>query len=125
MIDPDLKIELDKINQNLVAIQKNKGRGLWFSFFHGMFGALGYIVGLAIVVVILGWFLQKNGLLEAFVNQVKSFTDLVDSAKNLIPSNKTTTTTTTTQTNQQSGGDPTTVTLPNGQQIKINLPAGY
>lgn len=120
MIDPDLKIELDKLNENLVAIQKKKNGGVWRAFFNGMFGALGYIAGLAIVVLILGWFLQKNGLLLAFENQIKKFTNLVDSASNLMPSNQTTTT-----PKDQSGGGQTTVTLPNGQQVQVKLLSGY
>ncbi len=122
MIDPDLKSQLDQVNANLIVIKNRKSGGVWRAFFNGVFGALGYVVGLAIVVLILGWFLQKNGLLGAFETQLKNFTDLIDSAKNLIPSNQSTS---TSKTIQQNGGTPTMVTLPNGQQIKVNLPQGY
>ena len=126
MIDPDLKTQLDAINQNLAEIKKKTGNGGVFrSFFNGMFGALGYVLGLAIVIVILGWFLGKSGLLKPIQEQGKTFLDLIDSAKNLIPANspapapeqKPASSTPT-------GGGQTTVTLPNGQQIKVNLPSG-
>ena len=52
MIDPDLKIELDKLNENLVAIQNKKSGGVWRAFFNGMFGAFGYLVGIVVVVVV-------------------------------------------------------------------------
>ena len=85
MIDPELKIQLEDIKKALTAIEKKNGPGIWRSFFNGVFGALGYIAGLAVVVVILGWTLQRLGLLQAFQDQVRNFTDLVDSAKKLIP----------------------------------------
>ncbi len=89
MIDPELKIQLDSITENLNQINKKSGKtGIWRSFFNGVFSALGYVAGLAIVVVILGWILQRTGLLPAFEAQVKNFTDLVDSAKKLIPTDQ-------------------------------------
>ena len=124
MIDPELKVQLDQINENLTAIkQKSGSSGLVKSFFSGMFSALGYVVGLAIVVVIIGWVLQRTGLLPAFENQVKSFTDLVNGAKQLLPSANDTNK--NNQATPQSNRGETTVTLPNGQQVKVNIPVGY
>ncbi|MDR3642361.1 MAG: hypothetical protein P4L74_01895 [Candidatus Doudnabacteria bacterium] len=123
MIDPDLKTELEKLNENLAEIKKKTGSaGIWRSFFNGMFSALGYVAGLAIIVVILGWILQKTGLLKPFEDQVGNFTDLVNSAKKLIPTGQTPS---DNQNAQQGSGTPTIVTLPNGQQIQVNLPKGY
>jgi hypothetical protein len=124
MIDPELKTQLDIINANLVGIKNKKSGGLWHAFFNGMFGALGYIAGIAIVVVILGWVLQKTGLLKPFQDQVSNFTDLVGAAKKLIPSDSNSSSN-PANANQPTAGTPTIVTLPNGQQIKVNLPAGY
>jgi hypothetical protein len=117
MIDPDLKTQLDIVNANLIALKNKKSGGVWRAFFNGIFGALGYVVGLAIVIVILGWILQRTGQLPAFEAQLQNFSDLVNSAKNLIPSSS--------SSAKPASGAPTTVTLPNGQQIRINLPAGY
>ena len=124
MIDPELKIQLDTINENLKEIEKKSGTGLWKSFFSGIVNALGYVVGLAIVVVIVGWILQKTGLLPSFENQVKNFTDLVNGAKQLLTSSNTASDNKNQATPQSSRGE-TTVTLPNGQQVKVNIPVGY
>jgi len=123
MIDPDLKVQLDEVNKNLIEIKNKKSGGVWRAFFNGMFGALGYVAGLAVVVVILGWVLQKTGLLPAFEQQVQNFTNLVSGAEKLIPKDSNSSDTTNQPANN--GGTPTMVTLPNGQQIKVNLPAGY
>jgi hypothetical protein len=125
MIDPDLKTQLDIVNSNLIAIKNKKSGGVWRSFFNGMFSALGYVAGLALVVVILGWTLQKTGLLKPFQDQVSNFTGLIDAAKKLIPSGSNSSSNNSSNTNQPATGTPTIVTLPNGQQIKVNLPAGY
>ncbi len=134
MIDPDLKTELDQLNKNLTEINKKTGKtGIWRSFFNGMFGALGYIAGVALVVVILGWFLQKTGLLKSFQDQVSNFTDLVDSAKKLITTDSSSSNNNLNNStnnsaanpakvNQSATGTPTIVTLPNGQQIKLLIP---
>ena len=127
MIDPDLKIELDKVNDNLAVIKnKHSGGGVWRAFFNGMFGALGYVAGLAIVVVILGWILQKTGLLPAFEDQVKNFTNLVSGAEKLIPKDSNSSSTSSGASQSSNSGDiPTLVTLPDGRQIQVNLPKGY
>jgi hypothetical protein len=124
MIDPDLKIQLDIVNANLIAIKNKKSGGVWRAFFNGVFGALGYVAGLAIIVVVLGWVLQKTGQLPAFEAQVKNFTNLVSAAQKLII-NDSSSSSNSANANQPATGTPTIVTLPNGQQIKVNLPNGY
>ena len=119
MIEPDLKTQLDQINQNLTEInKKTKFVGLWRSFFNGMVNALGYVVGLAIVLVIFGWVLQRVGLWQAFTQQMQNVQDVISEAKNLMPAN------TGSKNNIKQSGGLTTVTLPNGQQIQVNLPSG-
>jgi hypothetical protein len=126
MIDPDLKVQLDIVNANLIEIKNKKSGGVWRAFFNGMFGALGYIAGLAIVVVILGWILQKTGLLPSFEAQVQNFTNLVSAASKLIPKDSNSSSNSNSNnTAQPAAGTPTIVTLPNGQQVKVNLPVGY
>ena len=116
MIDPDIKAEIDKINENLIGIQKKGSTGIWRAFFNGMFSALGYVVGLALVVVILGWILQKTGLLQAFQDRVKDFGYIIDQAKKLTGAGPTPTPESSSDTG--SGGY-TTVTLPDGQQVQV------
>ncbi len=125
MIDPDLKTELDQLNKNLTEINKKSGRpGIWRSFFNGMFGALGYIVGIALIVVVLGWVLQKTGLLKPFQEQLKNFSEIIGAAKKLISPDNSTSTTTPARTNEPaSNGGEGTMILPNGQQVKFQMPA--
>jgi hypothetical protein len=85
MIDPDLKVQLDQVNQNLIEIKNKKSGGLWRSFINGMFAAFGYIVGLALFLLVLGWFLQKTGLLKPYEDQVKNITNALNSAKQFMP----------------------------------------
>ena len=94
------------------VIEKKKGPGIWRAFFNGVFGALGYVVGVALVVVILGWILQKTGLLPAFKEQAKNFSDLINQAKKLTAPND--------QNSTSSGGD-SVITLPDGRQYRVNM----
>ena len=55
MIDPDLKHQLDLVNQNLVEIKKKTGSSVWRSLFTGILGGLGYIIGVAIALAIIGF----------------------------------------------------------------------
>lgn len=105
MIDPELEKNLKEINNNLAEIKKKTRTGIWHSFFNGIFSALGYLVGLTIVVVIVGWFLNKIGLLPAFKKQLADFSDLISETKKVVAPDK-----------QGSGA---TVVLPNGQEVKI------
>ncbi len=118
MIDPELKQQLEAINTNLFEFKTKKGPGIWRAFFNGMFGALGYVVGIAIIVVALAWILNKIGVLPAFQQQMQNFSDVINAAK------KMTAPTPPTNSSNNSGGD-TTVTLPNGQKINVTLPSGY
>ena len=118
MIDPELKEYLSGISANLAEIKNKKNPGVWRSFFNGMFGALGYIAGLAIVATLLVWFLQYTGMLKPIQEQAKSFTDLINSAKQLISPSQNSSSTNKTNTR----GQTTTVTLPDGQQVQVQLP---
>ncbi len=114
MIDPDLQKQLETINANLVGIKDNKVPGIWRAFFNGIFSALGYFVGLAIVLLIGGWILNKIGVLPEVQKQAKSFQSMLDQAKNLLNTN---------QNPNGQGSIPTgetTITLPDGRQVKVN-----
>jgi hypothetical protein len=82
-MDLDLEKNLKEINQNLVEIKKKKGPGILRAFFNGVFGALGYLVGLAIIFVVLGWFLNKIGMLSVVKDQLSNFQTIIDQAKKI------------------------------------------
>jgi hypothetical protein len=108
-MDPELKEQLQIINSQLESIKKKTGQGIARSFFNGMFGALGYIAGLAIVLVVLGWFLNKTGLLPAFKKQVSDFQGIIDSARQLTTGSK----------EKLNSLENQTIVLPNGQEVKL------
>ena len=119
MLDPDLQKELDLVNTNLVAIRAKKNPGIWRSFFNGMFGALGYIAGLALVIVLLGWFLNKTGLLPQFQDEMKSFQVFMKQAEKLMGASDSQPTN-NTQTQQGSSVNGSyMITLPNGQKAQV------
>ncbi|MBL8029707.1 MAG: hypothetical protein JNN11_00460 [Candidatus Doudnabacteria bacterium] len=108
MIDPELQHYLSGINQHLGEIKKNQKVGVWRAFFNGVFGALGYAVGLAIVVGILGWILKETGYLGKFRQQARDFQSIINELKNLRqPFNET--------------GE-SVITLPDGREVKVISP---
>ena len=117
MIDPELQSYLSGINQHLVEIKKNQKHGIWRSFFNGMLSAFGYLFGLAFVIVMIGWILNKTGTLPAFKEELRNFNAFITQARLMINSSSPS----TGQSGQQgSGASGTTITLPNGQQVHIN-----
>ena len=117
MLDPELKNYLSGINLHLTEIKAKKNPGIWRSFFNGMFSAFGYIVGLALVVVVLGWVLNKMGLTAAFKQQLKDYQVFFNEAKKVM--NISSETQQSSYSNQPAGD--TTITLPDGRQVKVQL----
>jgi hypothetical protein len=114
MIEPELQNHLLEINKSLTEIKNKKKPGIWRAFFNGMFSAFGYVVGIALVIVIIGWILNKTGLLPAFREQVKDFQVILQGAKQLmVPAEQ--------QPQQGSGAQGSyQITLPDGQVINVN-----
>ena len=105
MTEEEIKKYFEDIIQNLEAIKNKKSGGVLRAFFHGIFGALGYIAGIAIVLVIIGWFLNKTGLLPAFKKQVGEIQSILDQAKKF--------------TAPEKQGSGSTIILPDSREVKI------
>lgn len=111
MIEPELQHYLSGINQTLTEIKSKKTAGIWRSFFNGIFSAIGYFVGLAIVIVLLGWFVNKTGLFASFKQQVDDFQDFMNQAKRAM---------TTGESNQQNANQVGNIyTLPDGTKVQV------
>jgi hypothetical protein len=108
MIDPEIQHYLSGINQNLTEIKAKKSPGIWRSFFNGMFSAFGYLVGVVLVIIIVGWFLQKTGLIKPFQEQWAKFQNFMAQAENTMSN---------TQPAQQGNGS--VYTLPDGSKVKV------
>jgi hypothetical protein len=113
MIDPELQHYLSGINQHLVDIKKQQKQGIWRLFFNGMFSAFGYIVGLFVFVFVLGFILNKLGILPAWREQVKTFQSLIDKAQSVLDAGE------NMQGKNQSGIKAGEYTLPDGTKIKV------
>ena len=115
MIDPDLKNSLNEINSNLITLNNKKNPGIWRAFFQGMFSAFGYLLGLILVIVLIGWFLNQIGVLPQFQKQLKDFQNFMGSAQKLMNS---------TDNSQQQNSSQNTqgsymITLPDGTKAQV------
>lgn len=111
MLEPDLRNYLSGINQHLVEIKAKKNPGIWRAFFNGMFSALGYVAGIALVVVVLGWILNKTGLLPSFQQQVKDFQAFMGKAESMMSTGD------SSQQNVKQQGN--TFILPDGRKVQV------
>ena len=108
MIEPELQKYLSGFNQHLTELKAKKTPGIWRAFFNGMFSAFGYLVGVILVIFVVGWFLQKTGLIKPFQEQWAKFQNFMTQAENTMSN---------TQTPQQSSGS--VYTLPDGSKVKV------
>jgi len=86
--------KLTAINENLVKIDRKLGN-LWFSFAKGTLYGLGSIIGAAIALVLIGWFLTVIGVIPALKStsdEWRSSIQQLQDVKNYIPSDTSTTT---------------------------------
>ena len=77
MIDPELKEHLEIIEKEIVDFKKSSN-SLSKSFMRGTFYGAGYIVGIVIIIVLVGWVLNIVGVIPAFNAQVQEFKAALD-----------------------------------------------
>ena len=80
MIEPELKVELDQINQKLESMDRALNPTRWQMFVQGLWRAVGYITGIVIAALILGWVLNMIGLipfLKDFSQEAKEVLETV------------------------------------------------
>jgi len=116
MIDPELKSSLNEINNNLADLKNKKSPGIWRHFFNGIFSALGYVAGLALVIVVITWILNWLGLLPAFKQQVQQFQSFMSSTERLVSG--------ANNSQQQNNGQSNSqgsymITLPDGRKAEV------
>jgi len=113
MIDPELQGYLSGINHSLTEIKEKRNPGIWRSFFNGMFSAFGYLVGVVLVIVIVGWFLAKTGLLIPFQDQWQKFENFMNQAESTLN------TVNNVQNQQGSVQSGSIITLPDGSRVRV------
>ena len=83
MIEQELKDHLEKINQNLIEIKQKTGTRFWRAFFNGVASGVGYLVGVAIVLVIVGYVLNTLGVIPAFRNEIGRINNTLDELRKM------------------------------------------
>jgi Na+-transporting NADH:ubiquinone oxidoreductase subunit NqrD len=74
MIDPELKKHLEIIENELAHMRKETV-SLKASLVRGLIYGAGYILGAALILIIIGWILNIVGIIPAFNEGVKEFRD--------------------------------------------------
>ncbi len=77
MLDPDLKEHLIAIEKELVQIRRSSG-GYASNLMRGILYGAGYVLGVALIIVIIGWVLNKIGVIPQISNQVNAFRAALD-----------------------------------------------
>ena len=62
MLEPELKTQLEKMDNHLVGIF-HKTENLWRAFFRGMLQGIGSVVGIALAILLIGWILNVLGVI--------------------------------------------------------------
>ena len=70
MIDPELRERLDTINNTLASLVRATG-SYSGSFFHGILRGAGSLIGVALIIILIGWILNIVGIIPAFQEQVE------------------------------------------------------
>ncbi len=72
MIDPELKTQLEKIDNHLVGIF-HKTESLWRAFVRGMLQGIGSIAGIALAILLIGWILNAMGIIPGIREQAREW----------------------------------------------------
>lgn len=80
-MDSDLKRLLEEINQNLIFLQR-QGR-VRNAFWRGVLSGMGSVVGVAIVLVLIGWVLNAVGVIPAFREQAQALRQTLEEIKRI------------------------------------------
>lgn len=72
MIDPELKNDLEDIEEKLSYMDK-VASGTWRTLWRGVIYGAGYAIGAIVIIVVVGWILDVVGVIPALNNQVAEF----------------------------------------------------
>jgi hypothetical protein len=78
MIDPELKQELDSVRSTLEDIRESVAPTRWGLFVQGLWRAAGYVAGLVIAVVAIGWILTVLGVIPFFAEFSSELKEILD-----------------------------------------------
>jgi hypothetical protein len=75
MLDPELRQYLETLNGNV--IKAGQGLTWWRTLLNGVMSGVGSVVGVAVAVVLVGWFLNILGIIPAFQREAESWRQLL------------------------------------------------
>lgn len=62
MLDPEFKVHLEVLEKKLDAINDALKPSRWKMFVQGIYRAIGYLIGLVLIIAIFGWVLNRLGV---------------------------------------------------------------
>jgi hypothetical protein len=77
MIDPELKLYLEKIEKEL-SLSRAASAGAWRTIWRGCLYGAGYVIGALVIIVVVGWILNIVGVIPALNHQVTDFRDALE-----------------------------------------------
>ena len=77
MIDQELKQHLEKIEKELIYFRESSV-SLRATFVRGIFHGAGYVIGVVLVIILIGWILNIVGVIPAFTSFVNEFRAALD-----------------------------------------------
>jgi uncharacterized membrane protein YkgB len=83
MIDPELKVHLEKIEADL-SHMRTVSTGIWHTLWRGCVYGAGYVIGAVFVIVIVGWILNIVGIIPALNQQVLEFRTALQNIGNTV-----------------------------------------
>jgi hypothetical protein len=83
MIDPELKGYLEKIEDDLSRM-RIASTGIWHTLWRGCVYGAGYVIGAALIIVIVGWILNLVGVIPAFGREVTDFRTALENIGNTV-----------------------------------------
>lgn len=92
MIDPELKSHLEVIDRDIKILTKRYA-GKWTSFINGILSGMGYVIGFAIAIFLIGWLLNALGYIPALKASASHWQKLLEQTQNrqFVPQNQTNT----------------------------------
>lgn len=81
-MDPELKEQLAIMNKHLSVIEEELRPTRWRMFVQGVWRAVGYLLGLLIVIALLGWILNIIGVIPWFSNLAGELSNILSDIRN-------------------------------------------
>lgn len=86
-MEQEINKQIQEISKN-VAQLNGKAGSKWAALFNGFLGGLGYAIGFAVAVALLGYLLNAVGVIPAFRNEVNQWKQIIEQTQKRTPIQK-------------------------------------